>query len=314
MAVNAIASPHNHCHNGEAMVQYTPSLEDGVITLTLPETCSAIALCGGPYSNFAAVEAFLAATRDGQRPVGDHRNYRFCLGDLGGFGPEPNRTIALLREHQVICIQGNYDHAVGHGERDCGCGYSDPRDQQFAQISYDYTYAHTGEAERQWLQQLPHQIRLQWGNLSLLLCHGSPDTINEFVWDSTTSDDWLEAQLAKHRVQAICATHSGIPWIREVSNGFWFNVGVLGRPAHDGEQHVYYGNLYQREGRLYPELVPLTYDVERVVAAMAAAGLPSEFQASLQQGIWTTCAAILPEAEQQIGSRMPQSPSSAVLS
>ena len=88
-------------------------------TVALPANVDTVALCGGPYSNFGAVEAFLAATAG---------HSRFCLGDLGGFGPYPDRTIALIREAGVICLQGNYDHAVGFDERDCGCGYVDPRD------------------------------------------------------------------------------------------------------------------------------------------------------------------------------------------
>jgi hypothetical protein len=270
---------------------------DMPVEISIPGQCDRIALCGGPYSNFGAVAAFLAATH--------HQTHRFCLGDLGGFGPEPNRTLELLRQAKVTCLQGNYDHAVGHGERDCGCGYRDPRDQAFAQLSYDYTYAHTAEHHRAWLRELPPLMQLRWRDRTLLLCHGSPELVNEFVWESTTGDRWIEDTLDRYGVDGICATHTGLPWIRTVRNGFWFNVGVLGRPAHDGNHHVYYGTLDfpWANHRLRPALHPLTYDVAPVVAAMAAAGLPEEFQASLQQGIWTTCAEILPDAEKAVQPR-----------
>jgi hypothetical protein len=52
-----------------------------------------------------------------------------------------------------------------------------------------------------------------------------------------------------------------------------------------------------------PEIVPLSYDPQPVVAAMAVEGLPSEFQESLLTGIWTTCAEILPDEERQVRSR-----------
>ncbi|MDA0865499.1 MAG: metallophosphoesterase [Cyanobacteria bacterium] len=229
-------------------------MENLPVEISIPDQCDRIALCGGPYSNFGAVAAFLEATQG--------QTHRFCLGDLGGFGPEPNRTLDLLRQAEVICLQGNYDHAVGHGERDCGCGYSDPRDQAFAQLSYDYTYAHTAEHHRAWLRELPPLIRLRWRDCAILLCHGSPEVVNEFVWDSTTGDLWIEDALERYRVDGICATHTGLPWIRTVRNGFWFNVGVLGRPAHDGNPHVYYGTLdfpLNSQQRPEPELHPLTY-------------------------------------------------------
>ncbi|MEM9907451.1 MAG: metallophosphoesterase [Cyanobacteria bacterium P01_D01_bin.44] len=265
-------------------------------SIELPAQCDRIALCGGPYSNFAAVEAFLDATRTIPE--------RFCLGDIGGFGPWPDRTLDLLREAQVTCLQGNYDHAVGHGERDCGCGYSDPRDQEFAQISYDYTFAHTATHHRDWLRTLPPLIELHWGTQRILLCHGSPGGVNEFVWESKTTDDDVQQMLQTYGVGGICGTHSGLPWLRQTDGGFWFNVGVLGRPAHEGKPHVYYGLLEKVEGVVQPRLMPLTYDVATVVNAMREAGLPQEFCESLEQGIWTTCAEILPPAEKLVRSRV----------
>lgn len=270
-------------------------------TAVIPDRCTQVALCGGPYSNFGAVEAFLQATRT----ICD----RFCLGDLGGFGPLPERTIALLQTGQVQCLQGNYDSAIGLGERDCGCGYTDPRDREFAQISYDYTYAHVGETSRAWLRQLPALIRLEWRNRRILLCHGSPVQTNEFVWESETDDDAIRQWLQDFDVDGICATHSGIPWVRRVmqprGRGFWFNVGVLGRPAHDRTARVSYGLLTFPEGADVPapELIALEYDVDPVVTTMRAEGLPEEFCESLQTGLWTTCAEILPAAEKVPRSR-----------
>lgn len=274
-----------------------------IATFQLPDDCTQIALCGGPYSNFAAVEAFLEATL--------HLSYRFCLGDIGGFGPHPNRTIQLLRNANVICLQGNYDRAVGRGERDCGCGYLDPRDREFAQISYDYTFAHTDAVHRDWMCQLPNLIRLKWRDTQILLCHGSPVQVNEFVWESETKETQILNWLDTFQVDGICATHTGIPWISQAQKqngkpGFWFNVGVLGRPAHEGKTYVYYGLLDFPESASLPtpRIVPLAYNFAPVVTAMKLEGLPIEFSESLETGIWTTCAEILPEAEKVVRPRL----------
>ncbi|MGB3491451.1 MAG: hypothetical protein WBA57_01900 [Elainellaceae cyanobacterium] len=271
--------------------------------IQIPDSCDHIALCGGPYSNFGAVEAFLGAT--------ESCDYRFCLGDIGGFGPLPNRTIEQLRDNGVICLQGNYDHAVGYGERDCGCGYSDAGDRHFAQISYDYTYAHTDGQHRDWMRSLPRLIRLEWRDRAFLLCHGSPVQVNEFVWESETGDAQIQAYLEQFQVDAICGTHTGIPWLRHVDRpthgrGFWLNVGVLGRPAHEGKPHVYYSRIdfHADDAEPSPQLLPLVYDVASVIEVMQQEGLPQEFQQSLKQGVWTTCASVLPRAEQSIQVRI----------
>ena len=118
-------------------------------------TPARIAVFGGVYSNHLALAAALGdARRRGAREL-------YCLGDLGAFGPHPDRVFPLLHEHGVVCIQGNYDNAIGNGLADCQCGYTDPRDNHFARLSYAYTFANTGPANRTWMRELPAQRRLQ---------------------------------------------------------------------------------------------------------------------------------------------------------
>lgn len=264
------------------------------IHLQLEKTENAIAVCGGPYSNFASVEQFLKDTASFQ--------YRFCLGDLGGFGPHPDKTIDLLRAAGVICLKGNYDHSVGFGEADCGCGYIDPRDRHFAQVSYDYTFKNTSLKNRLWLQSLPDEILLEWNGKKLLLVHGSPDSVNEFVWESEADEKKLDKWFLDAGVDMILCTHSGIPWIRKTAAGkTWFNVGVLGRPAHEDNSRVFYGAV---SSDLKAELKAMNYDMTQVIAAMKAENLPTEFIESLQTGHWTTCSNILPPQESHIQKRI----------
>ena len=54
----------------------------------------------------------------------------------------------LLHGAGVECIQGNYDHSIGNELADCRCGYTDPRDNHFARISYAYTVEKTAAAHR----------------------------------------------------------------------------------------------------------------------------------------------------------------------
>ena len=266
--------------------------------IVLPNECTTIALAGGPYSNFGAVAEFLRRT-DGLP--------RFCLGDIGGFGPLPDRTLDLIRGSDIACLQGNYDHSIGHGEKDCGCGYIDPVDRHYAQVSYDYTDRKTSPHHKAFLRALPEQILLVWRNVRVLLCHGSPDQVNEFVWESETSDDTLAHWLDANGVTGICATHSGLPWIRALDDGrFWCNVGVLGRPAHEDSARVFYGLLEFPHGNAVPSprLVPMGYDPQPVAAAMRSEGLPDVFVDSLLGGRWTTCCNILPDAERQPRDRV----------
>jgi hypothetical protein len=268
-----------------------------------------IGLFGGVYSNYLALGALLEdANRRGVRRL-------YCLGDLGAFGPFPDRVCRILRETGIAVVQGNYDHSIGNGLADCRCGYTDPRDNYFAKLSYDYTFQHTGGEHKAWMQKLPSEIRTEVGPYRTLLCHGSPRKMNEFLWETTTSDAFLNWLLEKYQADLIVGTHTGLHWHREPAPGKHFiNCGAIGRPANDGRTSVVYtivsaGNAGNagKAGKaknicsLEIDFVRLDYDHERLAAEMAGEGLPGEFIETIRTGWWTTCNEILPAKERARG-------------
>lgn len=264
------------------------------MTATLPEF-RRVAVFGGVYSNVHA----LAATLDDARARGVEAS--FCLGDAGGFGPHPDRAVALLRERRVVTIQGNYDAAVAGGAPDCGCGYTDPRDNHFARLSYAYTRAKTSTEHRQWLGALPPALRLHLGPLTARLCHGSPRAVSEFLWESTTPDGVLTAMLDETDADVLLCTHTGIKWHRTLGPRHAVNVGVIGRPENDGRTDVWYTVLTVSGHDLDVEFVPVAYDHETLAREMAAEGLPPEFVETVRTGWWTTCLEVLPAKERARG-------------
>ena len=254
-----------------------------------------IAVFGGVYNNYLALDAALRDARS--RGV----DAVYCLGDLGAFGPHPDRVFPLLHERGVLCIQGNYDNSVGEGLADCQCGYTDPRDNHFARVSYEYTFTNTSVSNRLWMKGLPQQRRVGLGRYRLLLCHGSPRKMNEFLWESTCPTHFLERLADAHDADVILATHTGIKWHRRLSGDRHFvNVGVLGRPENDGRTNVWYAVLTARLG-LEVEFVPVEYDFRRLAREMRDERLPEEFVETVLTGWWTTCLEVLPAKERRRG-------------
>lgn len=255
-----------------------------------------IALFGGIYSNYLALEK---ACNDAK---GRGATTLFCLGDMGAFGPHPDRVFPLLKQNQVICVQGNYDDSVGNGREDCQCGYLDERDNRFAQISYDYTLAKTNAENRAWLRELPTEIRYLWNGKRVLLCHGSPRRTNEFLWESTSSMAFLEYLANEYQADIVACTHTGLHWERKLTGGNRFiNVGALGRPANDGQTCVWYALLSIQSGDLKLEFVPVAYEHEQLACEMEAEGLPAEFIETVRKGWWTSCLEVLPGRERKQG-------------
>jgi predicted phosphodiesterase len=270
-----------------------------------------LAFFGGIYSNSLALEAAIVdARRRGAEAI-------YCLGDLGAFGPHPDRVIQLLRDAGVTCLQGNYDDSVGNDLSDCQCGYTDPRDNYFAQISYDYTHANTSAENRAWLRTLPKELRVTTDGVRVLLCHGSPRRVNEFLWESTTSTHFLEKLAHDYGADLILGTHTGIHWQRTFRGGGRFvNVGVLGRPENDGHTNVWYTivrtgpdarrgagsigvglRVPESPRRFDVEFIPIEYDHQRLAGEMRAEKLPEEFVETILTGWWTTCLEVLPARE-----------------
>jgi pyruvate-formate lyase-activating enzyme/predicted phosphodiesterase len=251
-----------------------------------------IAAFGGPYANPYALRAMLADARErGCERV-------FCLGDLGRFGAECDAIWPLLEG--VECIAGNYDVAIGRGDEDCGCGYSDERDNHYAQLMYDHTRAATSPAFAAWMRELPLERRVAIGGVDVHMVHGSPLALNDFLWESL-GDEELRLRLAASGADVLLCTHTGIPWQRRIDGTLVVNVGAVGRPGNDGRRATWYAVLDLHEGEARAELVPVAYDWRAQAASMRVAGLPEAFVETIETGSWTTCLEVVPPRERARG-------------
>jgi len=252
-----------------------------------------IALLGGIYSNYLALEKVI---EDAEEKSVDAI---YCLGDLGAFGPNPDKVFPILIENNIPVVQGNYDNSIGNDLDDCQCGYTDPRDNYYARLSYKYTYEHTNQSNKKWMQELPQEIRFEINGYRILLCHGSPRQVNEFLWETTTPTHFLEKLCDDYNADLICATHTGIHWDRKLSGKKHFiNVGVIGRPENDGTTEVGYTLLnFNDDESSKVEYVRISYNYQSFAEEMRREQLPEEFVETILTGWWTTCLEILPMKE-----------------
>jgi len=251
-----------------------------------------ICVFGGVYSNHRALEVVLEnAARGGAERV-------YCLGDLGGFGPNPQKVWPLLESAGVLTISGNYEQSLAAGADDCNCGYADPRDNHFADLSYRYTAERCSPELRASMGRLPARRRVSIGDRELLLVHGSPRRTNEFLFRSTTPLPFLERLLDEHGADGLLCTHTGLHWHRRLPSGRdAVNVGAIGRPANDGTTRAWCAWIEHRERGLDVALTPFEYDHEAVAEEMRRERLPVEFVDTILTGWWTTCLEILPARE-----------------
>jgi len=237
------------------------------------------------HANLPALEAVLEHVR-WQGAV----TATYHLGDLVGYAPWPNETVALIRTRGIPGVAGNYDSTVGTGYKHCGCRYEDPRQEELSHISYAWTRQHVSPATKEFLAGLPFRIDLLpvGGHLAgprVILVHGSP-TLNTLYWTEDRPDEFClkMASLAGAKPGDVIAFgHTHIPWHREVRGIHFVNTGSVGRPK-DGDWRAGYVLLEAGSGPVQVEHVRVEYDVERAVRGIRESELPDDFAGYLRTG------------------------------
>ncbi len=240
-------------------------------------TVNRIAVFGDIHANLPALEAVLADM--------DARglSVRYCLGDLVGYGTFPNEVIATIRAGEVPTLMGNYDQGVGHSSDDCGCAYRDPVAEALGKRSIAWSNKHTSDEHKAYLRQLPTQIPVALGELRVMLVHGSPRRINEYLFQDRP-DKSLERLLDMVESDVMVCGHTHIPYHRTLPSGrHVVNAGSVGKPK-DGDPRACYVVLETQDGELAVDFIRVPYDVERAAQAIEASEMPDEYAAMLRQG------------------------------
>ncbi len=236
------------------------------------------------HANLAAFEAVL-------QDAGDF-DMIWCLGDMVGYGPDPNECVARLRKTRHICLAGNHDWAV-LGKLDLRGFNADARKAN------EWTQRVINAAARSYLQGLPPQ-RVEQENYTL--AHGSPrQPIWEYILDSLAAElNFLAfsttvcfvghthipllfhapTQLDNNHLCETYLPHYGEPV--NLAEGRWIiNPGSVGQPR-DGNPNSAYGIL-DLEANTF-EHRRVKYDVAATQERMRKEQLPARLIERLAVG------------------------------
>jgi len=195
----------------------------------------------------------------------------YCLGDLVGYGAHPNEVIALVRGAGYPTIMGNYDDGVGFDRDNCGCAYTDDEMRRLGDLSLQWSKENVTPENKAFLRLLLPNIRVEVEGKRVLLVHGSPRRINEYLYaDRQPASLARVAALAEADVLVFGHTH--LPYIKEVEGVLFVNDGSVGKPK-DGDPRAAYGRL-EIGTEVQASIVRVPYDV---AAAVRASGLPAHF-------------------------------------
>jgi len=234
-----------------------------------------IAILSDIHGNLPALEAVLADLET--RPV----DSAYCLGDLVGYGAFPNEVVAAIRDVGMPTIMGNYDDGVGFDRDDCGCAYRDPREKELGDRSLAWTKAQTTPEHKSFLQTLVSEIRFAADGRRVLLVHGSPRKMNEYLFEDRPLSSF-QRFAASSNADFIVFGHTHRPYAKRVDDVWFVNAGSIGKPK-DGDWRACYAIL--SPGAAEPvQFIRVPYDVERAARAVRESDLPNEFAADIERG------------------------------
>jgi predicted phosphodiesterase len=209
------------------------------------------------------------------------------LGDIVGYGPEPDVVVARLREVGAIGVRGNHDVAAVGGLEIEAFNID-------ARTAMEWTRSVIGDDTRSWLRALPERLE----RAGFTLVHGSP---RDPTWEYVTSTPVAQAGMAAMSTRSGLHGHTHVPiaYVEQdgrletmsPSNGsaltfdgrrVLLNPGSVGQPR-DGIPASSWLLLDTDAGTATWRRT--AYDVAAVQTTMVAVGLPDRLVTRLGHGL-----------------------------
>ncbi len=201
----------------------------------------------------------------------------YCLGDIVGYGGNPNECLDLIRERASLCILGNHDLAS-----------IDPANAEFfsrpGRIAIEWTHSVLTPDNANFLSSLPYTASID----ICTLVHASP--LDPEQWQYVLSLQVAKMQFPAFPTQLCFIGHTHVPavcgedlktFVLKKEKRFLINVGSVGQPR-DGNPQLSFGLL--DTGTWKYENVRASYDIDKAAQAIRSMGLPSTLAARLYQG------------------------------
>jgi putative phosphoesterase len=234
-----------------------------------------LAIISDVHGNLPALDAVLADIE------GQHPDRVYCLGDLVGYGASPNEVIAAIRRADIPTLMGNYDDGVAFDRDDCGCAYKEPVDRELGQRSLNWTRAETTSENKAFLRSLVPVIRFDVSGQRVLLVHGSPRKMNEYLFEDRPRS--IFERLARtSNADVIVFGHTHMPYTKLIDGVLFVNAGSVGKPK-DGNPRACYA-VIDFEGAPAVRFCRVDYDTATAAAAIRRSDLPDKFAADIEVG------------------------------
>ncbi len=199
-----------------------------------------------------------------------------CIGDLVGYGANPDEVIQLIRQLQTLAVRGNHDEAVLTGMAE---GFN-----PIAANAVEWTGKNIKAESLAFLDRLPLQFNIELDEVRTHMVHGSPkEPLEEYVFPDEAKEH-LQSFLTLTKSDLLLLGHTHIPMNIPVGSGRVVNPGSVGQPR-DGDPRASFAIL-EVQGRMVEcSILRIEYDIGKAAEKIRDAGLPSFDADRLYQGL-----------------------------
>jgi putative phosphoesterase len=192
-----------------------------------------------------------------------------CAGDVVGYYPYPNETVALFTKKGISSVQGNHDRAVLNQQNE---GMN-----RMATSAVMWTAARLNARSRTFLTSLPVHLHLRIDGMVVGVYHGSPLDPDQYVFEIEADEDML----TDGECDLLVLGHTHVPFIKALPHGIIVNPGSVGQPR-DGDPRACYTifDTARRKGTS----IRLPYDLQAVADRTIEEGLPPRLASRLAEG------------------------------
>lgn len=238
------------------------------------------------HANLPALEAVMKDIRK------HHPDLIYCLGDLVNQNVWNSEVIQMIQADNIPCIMGNHDQGIGNGRTDFRFSYSMREEEKWGKEAIAYTLSQLTDKEKSFLSSLPLHLYFNFdsadGPFNLLMAHGSPTDMNEYIY-YLTSEDKLRIMLENAGTHTLLMGHTHHPYhqvLQREQDGkkiylHAINAGSVGCPK-DGNWHSSYvlieweakDNLLTDPDAMKVSIRRIDYDIDTVIHAIQKSPLP----------------------------------------
>ncbi|MHA2294460.1 MAG: metallophosphoesterase family protein [Candidatus Hodarchaeales archaeon] len=239
-----------------------------------------LALIGDIHGN---LPAFLEVLKDIRR---NNVDKVYCMGDIVGYGPWPNRCVDLARSicninGELNCCMGNHDYYAVHGDIPDWFKLA-------ARNAIEWTINNVSEESKEFLAKLPMHIETEYFGYKFYMCHGSPSNpLKAYIFKGSDEHSAARLYIQENNVQYLIVGHTHYP-LKEMTFDIvprWIiNPGSVGQPRDDNNEASYCLLELKSQLEMRVEIIRIKYNIDKTVQAIRLNGIDESLAKRLYNG------------------------------